>query len=360
MSYVLICTFDKVQNQINSQNIDELTNEFKFYVERDLMLLNSLGIKNIDIQKIYDNYKIYKICETKITHSKYVSEIFSYDNVTQKFVNVNIKQKVSEHISSDITENITPLQTICDENIREKEKKQIFEVACDKLQKKEKRIFPPIPELIPKQTKNSITPLINSMHSDKNNKSDDDMRDIDDFYGREEIESPEIKTSSDESTDVTDEFGFNTSDCDDVDKNSEIAQFRRQIREIRKLKKQSKENLKKQKKEIELKKQDIVDYTCEVNAQKALDRINKEKEEKSRNMFNTNIEVYKKFNTAIHNGEASVEDIPPFFIKSFEVYAELESEGKLEDEHNFELFMEKYKQNAEDLSDQDDPYGIFQ
>jgi len=168
--------------------------------------------------------------------------------------------------------------------------------------------------------------------------------------GLERPFSTSIKTKSEE---LSKELSKESQDSDDID----IDQLKKQMDELTNLKKQEEAKLADMNKTYNKDYQNYTKYFDDLNDQKRFMRVDKERAEEKRRVYEANKRAYYMMADEIDKGELSEEKISPLFRDKYPIYRFMDEKGLLDQDDEYEtflrLFNELYPEDEEESSNDD-------
>lgn len=104
-------------------------------------------------------------------------------------------------------------------------------------------------------------------------------------------------------------------------------------------------------------KESLINYECEINAKKMMDRINLEKEKERRNIYQSDKKSYHLIKKHIMDGLIDEENISPFFKQKYPIFKFMDQNGDIDCENDYELYTELFSDlygDKNNNSDDDD------
>lgn len=364
MEYILVNTCETIQNQFISQNLQYVEREFFGRITHDLDVLRSYGVS--DFNKVYDNYTIYKVTRSPQTHFFQIVETYKFEITTNKFKCVNQIQHINTPTKIESSVASTALAHADAILSKKTEDVQLFDITCKK------------------QTNSTVDFDINEDVSDKKGKklsSKNDVSLVDDPFGDEEYEDEdeddeddeyeeedddELVDDVDDDPDVVPYSEDTDTDTDTEDENddtSELKTVKEKIKQLQELQAVKKARIEEFEKKRDKAREKLADEMCEVSLAKKKEQYEKEKLEESKRKFAVDRNVYEKIKEDVLSGKLDENNITPFFINTYKVLREMDTNNTLQDPDAFNIFMKSYADLVNKLKDtikeEDEPYGIF-
>ena len=101
--------------------------------------------------------------------------------------------------------------------------------------------------------------------------------------------------------------------------------------------------------------ENMVDYECEINAKKMVERINKDKEEQDINKYFNDKESYYRMKNDIELGFLKEENISPLFRQKYPIYKIMDENGDLDTDNEYQLFCDLYEELYPNQIEKDKP-----
>ena len=138
--------------------------------------------------------------------------------------------------------------------------------------------------------------------------------------------------------------------------NIELEEFEKQIKLLEDIKKQEEEKIKKIRETHNNEKGEYLDYSCEVNGEKMLDRINNERLNEKRRIFDHDKRLFITLYDEIKAGERSEDNIPVLFKQKYPILKFMNDIDHLDTDNDFESYTELFNEIYPVILEEDTPY----
>jgi hypothetical protein len=405
MPFILICKYELIQNQYETQSLKDVKKELLIRASRDLELLNYMGISN---KNVYNNYVVYKVnTSTCMKNQRRIKETYMYDQSKRDLIicKTNKQIDVPQKKKDEIEEAFKLANSLLD-------KKNTSTKLFDGMYTRDDEENESITENDEHSEIDSISPDIKSVNSDmEKDDENDSISENDDEHSEVDSISLDIKSvnSDMEKYDENERLSFlaekmeqikrnivdrknrikddankddankddankddaNKDDAnkDDANKDEDNNKDDERLSFLAEKMEQIKRNIVDRKNRIkELEKvkervhEGIADKACEVNLNKRTEKERKEKEEQNRRKYESDIKVYKKLKKEIDAKELTEEQISSMFSQTYQVIKEIDLKNELDKESAYDTYIQKMNEIKEACNKEThlyEKYGIF-
>lgn len=379
MTYILINSSELIQTQFETNNIDDIEKEFFGRTSHDIELLGSLQLLS-NTSVIYDKYTIYKINYAPISRYPIILDIIKYDMNKNTFVHMAINRVHinQEHCCTGIQKTVSNQQKI----IKQQSHDIPFDAHNDDASVRyynfgrQENHYTDYRNMKPET--NMFDRDVDCRHTKKENKCDDsDTCDIDEYMKVDDDDDSNCHEMNDSENEKNDTSDDNESDNDKSDKESEtnkdpdieniedvddnvLIDIKKQIDEMKQRRDERIKQMKEAEKQREELRPKVAEMLSDVSAKMKDHFREQQKIDDFIRKFNTDRETYYKIKL---ENLTSLDQLPPFFVNTYIIMKNMDSQGELNKQDAFSKFFNNYvkyiEKNYDTIKEENDPYGII-